>query len=296
MSAPFDPTIWNSYLPQSDDYDDAQAFIDALKAGSLDTSARLGTSDATERSVAINKFGGANPGSRPRDKSFYAGLGGKALVMDSAARVDPEGAALAYHAYDEYGNPYLPDDVLGMLQQNLGIGAYEPPVDPAAPSGPPLNMGFIDTGKGYYQNAAGMSAYMDPTTGEWTYYVLGQDRQTWVPMTPEQFQSFWDNSPYGGGTGQGAPIISQGDNGSGFQDAAQNQPPAAGIGEYTPGIGNVDPVQGNGAYPGGGMPQPGMLGSAATIDPRYPDWLLEANQRRRAKMTGQIPFDGLGGY
>lgn len=226
----------------------------------------------------------------------------------------PEHAQAALMAVGPDGAPLLDHGLINFMtgDGNVSMPPREAPPapgsgDPNRPGGagaPPVQTGFVDTQKGYWQNAAGHSAYLDPATGQWTYHVLGQDGQTWTPMTPDEYQAWWTNSPYGGGTGPGSV----------GQPVAPNYPGPTGPGGpggpvqpgMTPGRIGSAPVDPNDPRltPGhvGSVPQYGF-GQAAKPVARLPqtgDPNIQAaldnwfQRRRRSKMSPQAPNDGRG--
>jgi hypothetical protein len=270
-----EPQYWDTYVPQLEDYATTEEWEEALKARSLNTSAVLGPSGRTEQQIAVNRFGGANPGSVPRDKSFNAGMGGAALRLDSSMRVNPEEARLAYMAMDEYGNPMIDPAVQALIERRLGIGAYEAPL-------PNMNE---DTG---VPDAVRHSRWWNtpPNENEDTGQTdAGRHGAWWNSGTPP---------PPPGGGGDGRPPLA---------------PPP-------------DPIGDPGNYPGSGSESGGPYGdprlanlppfepigdpgvdptarlAQSTIDPRYPDWLLQANAqfRRRRPIDPMAAPGGLGGY
>lgn len=127
------PQHWDSYLPQADDYDDTQAYIDALAAGSdvgnqsLGGYVNPGTGEQiggrqTEQEHAVRKFNWHfNNAVRSGDMSQLRGL----------ISHNPDMAMAAYHAFDEYGNPLIDPAALAMIERMMGLGPNTPPASVA---------------------------------------------------------------------------------------------------------------------------------------------------------------------
>jgi hypothetical protein len=271
-----EPQYWDTYVPQPEDYATTEEWQAALLAGSQDTSPKIGEywdpigqvwrgGKTTEQEQALVKFGN-------RDPSYNAGMGGAALRLNSSIGVNPDEARAAYMAYDEFGNPRIDPAVLAMIEQQMGIGPYEPP--------PPTNMG----------------GGTDPRTGGRPVEPTQTDAQRWGD---------WWNS--GGDNGIGGqtydPVTTRSGGGSGMSSGVLGQPPpATGPVPAMPEPVYERPVSGDGraGAPPVALP-PGMVNesNAATIDPRYPDWLMQYTQRlggRRNNKWGPMPNGGLGQY
>jgi hypothetical protein len=290
-----EPQYWDTYVPQPEDYATTAEWQAALLAGSQDTSPKIGEywdpigqvwrgGKTTEQEQALVKFG-------KRDKSYDAGMGGAALRLNSSIGVNPDEARAAYMAYDEFGNPRIDPAVQALIEQQMGIGPYEPP--------PTTNMG----------------GGTDPRTGGRPVEPTQTDAQRWGD---------WWNS---GDDGAEAPGRPGGTGGQGVSVGLQPGDPSAPTGpsayiwdEMTrtwvpnPQIGQsagpntpAGVVAGPVATPGGRADSPttplppGMVNesNAATIDPRYPDWLMQYTQRlggRRNNKWGPMPNGGLGQY
>jgi hypothetical protein len=276
------PQYWDSYLPQQDDYDDAQTYIDALKASSEEEGPnsgrywdpigqvwRGGRRDDAE--IAASEYNSAkylDPNS-----SFNAGMASPEMRLAGKIAHNPDLARAGYFAHDEFGNPILDPAILAFMEGELGIGAYERP---------PGNYGGSDGarpgGRGDDPRAGGRPDEL-PDAARW-----GQ----------------WWNS---GGDGDidgavGAP--SRGGGAGGVSQGLVPGDPTANPGIPEP-VGEL-PVSGGGgrgASPNERPPGWALEGSnVSTIDPRYPDFILQAIQgrlRNRNNKWGPRPT-GLGGY
>lgn len=330
-----EPKYWDTYVPQPEDYATTAEWEDALRAGSEDNSEVIGRywdpigqvwrgGKTTTQEQALVKFGN-------RGDSYNAGLGGASLRLDSSIGVNPDEARAAYMAYDEFGNSRIDPAVLALIEQRLGIGANEPPPveSPASQLPTSEERGFSqwtlsDDGT-RAMNVAGWTAQQGPD-GTWTF-IPPQYGDPWSnsgPMTQEQYQHYvigmqqpaaGPGAPpvdAGGGPPVGGPpaappaaVPPGGGDGTGRPPLAPPPDPVGDPGNY-PGSGSesggpdgdprlanlppVEPIGGNGNLPGAGN---------ATIDPRYPDWLLQATmpQRRNQRWRPRpIAADGLGGY
>lgn len=128
------PQWWAQVLPNKDDYASAEDYLKALQQGSEDTSAPIGQyydpiadrtrgGAHTEREQAVRYFN--------QDWRFNQPNAG--LAMQSWIGLHPEAATQAYQAYDAMGNPQVDPALLAMIEQILGEDALVP----APPAGEP---------------------------------------------------------------------------------------------------------------------------------------------------------------
>ena len=149
MPAPWlmdSPQQWDSYLPQTDDYESAEDYIAALQAGSEDTSAKIGEywdpiagvmrgGKATERGQALRKLEWAF-----NEAVRRGGKGSTMIALHNAiGMLDPETLQMAYQAHDEYGNSRLDPALLAMIERLGGVGPMEQPGG-VAPDMPDLGL------------------------------------------------------------------------------------------------------------------------------------------------------------
>jgi hypothetical protein len=293
------PQYWDSYLPQQDDYDDAQGYIDALKASSEEEGPNSGRywdpigqvwrggrrSDAEIAASEYNSAKYLDPNS-----SFNAGSYSPEMRLAGKIAHNPELAKAGYFAHDEFGNPILDPAILAFMEGQLGLGAYEPPPsENYAPSPGARPGGPRDAGTGGLPDAA--------RWGQW-------------------WNSGGDDTPNRATSGNGGTGSYMDDN---LDSPWRGLPPYNGPVDSTPGPHQLVPHRGGGTGPGGtsqglvpGAPYDGSVPpmpepvaerpvspemAAATIDPRYPDFILQANRQRlrRNNKWGPRP-NGLGGY
>jgi hypothetical protein len=268
------PQYWDSYLPQQDDYDDAQTYIDALKASSEEEGPnsgrywdpigqvwRGGRRDDAE--IAASEYNSAkylDPNS-----SFNAGMASPEMRLAGKIAHNPDLARAGYNAHDEFGNPILDPAILAIIESQLGIGAYEPPPD---------NYGGGDGAR------LGAPRDGDPRAG---------GRPDAAPPIPDaqRHNNTW---------GPSAAPPSRG-GGGGMSQGLTPGAPATGPVPAMPEPGYDGPLaDGRAGAPGGGYQDLPMTPEMAvsTIDPRYPDFILRGGLRRQNKW-GPRP-NGLGGY
>lgn len=134
------PQHWSSYLPQEDDFETAQEYLDALQKGST---------AYYEDSTPIGEYwdpigqvtrGGAQTeveqGLRKLQYKFK-NLGGDALNsmgLQSWIQNNPELARAAYGAYTPLGEAVLDPGMLAMIERLLGIEGAPPPATEAPPA------------------------------------------------------------------------------------------------------------------------------------------------------------------
>jgi hypothetical protein len=265
-----EPQYWDTYVPQPEEYATTAEYEAALLAGSQDTSPKIGEywdpigqvwrgGKTTEQEQALVKFGN-------RDPSYNAGMGGAALRLNSSIGVNPDEARAAYMAYDEFGNPRIDPSVQALIEQQMGIGPYEPP--------PPTNMGG---GADPRTGGRPLPPNMNDDTG---IPDAQRHNNTWGPSSQPPSQT---RSGGGGGMSQGLNTTPP--------DQPYDGPQLVYVdGRWVPSRQGSDFT-----------PPPGMVNesNAATIDPRYPDWLMQYTQRlggRRNTKWGPMPTGGLGQY
>jgi hypothetical protein len=282
------PQYWDTYLPNPDDYETAEEYTAALAAGAEDTSPAHGAyydpiagvwrgGRRTEREIALAQYdsGRYMDPNNSFNKGPYA-----AMRLQNRISNDPDAARLAYGAYDEFGNSLVDPAILAVIEQQLGIGAYESPAPPMTPA-PPTPFppgGPVDEPVGGGPTTPGAApppwGGEDPTSGN----------------NPPPI----GDMPIGGGPGEGNTAGNPPWTPPGFDGTLEPGPPP--IGEL-PGDGGM----------GGGSTGPAQLSNAATINPLYPDFMLQGATQQppmtaarrlglRGKRNFPMPADGLGGY
>jgi hypothetical protein len=255
------PKNWESYVPQPEDYATTAEWEAALRAGSEDTSDVIG---------------------RYWDPIGQVWRGGKTTVQEQAL--------VKFGDRDDSFNAGLGGANL-RLNSSIGVNpdearaayaAYDefgnPRIDPAVLALIERRMGI-----GPYEPPVAPEP-INPAPGAPTPAQPGDD-------TPDarRYSDWWNQPPnLNEDTGQ----TDAGRHGAWWNSAP---PPPGGGGDGRPPL----------APPPDPVGAPGVDATArpmaATIDPRYPDWLLQANaqmRRRRPPMQGPMPgpMGGLGGY
>lgn len=150
-----EPTYFQNYLPKPEDYDRLEDYLAALKAGSEDTSAKIGEyydpiagvwrgGKTTEREQSVSKLnrflnGFDDPG---------PGVG---LRMQSWMRLNPEAAEQGYLAYDENGRS-LVDPIIQATMEKYGFTPQTPLPEAPRPNWTQARLG--EWNRGYLDEIA----------------------------------------------------------------------------------------------------------------------------------------------
>lgn len=293
-----EPEYWQDQLPNPDDYPTIEEYLAAVGQGDYTHSPKLGGyyNEGTDEWIGGRQTEAeyaARYANHLMDPSYSKGLGGAPLLLDSMMHTQPDLMAQAYGAWDSEGKPLVNDVVLSLMEQygfrpdviggavsGGGPGAAPPSSGSGRPGAPDVDTGFIDTGKGYWQDSAGHSAYLNPATGEWTYYVHfpGNGPGEYTPMNGAQYQQFWNNV-YGGEGHVPVPV-------SPGADAGYDGLPAPPASTY-------DPTGGGGGSMGNsGMmaaPNEDIAGVPADVIQR-----IRARRRRTGLLPPRMPIDRYG--
>lgn len=285
------PQWWAQVLPNKDDYASAADYLEALRQGSEDTSAPIGQyydpiadqmrgGAHTEREQAVRYFN--------QDWRFNQPNAG--LAMQSWIGLHPEAATQAYQAYDAMGNPRVDPALLAMIEQILGEDALVP----APPAGEPAP-----------GEPAKPDLPMQPTP------IGGGGGKPDFPMQPHPVQGAGGGSRADGPQGMPPGMVNEGNQmnnlmGSGaayagmlddlLGAAQQGMPqgmPAAQPFDWQALLAQLGGGGGGGGQTahqfagpqqpqlmGPGTPQPGLLQqlqgqNQSTVDPNYPDFILQ---------------------
>lgn len=266
------PTYWETYLPQEDDYVDAGGYIDALAASAAEEGPNSGKywdpigqvwrgGRRTDAEIAASEYNSAkylDPNS-----SFNAGMASPEMRLAGKIAHNPELARAGYDAHDEFGNPILDPAILAMIEQQLGIGPYEPPPPPrGGPAGvaDPPPAPDVDYGEGVPPGYGGYGG---------SYYT----RDYPLPAEVEPIARAPIDAP--------PPLTGMPSGPPGNPGAPFRPPGLEGMPSGVPGQGGTRPV--------------------STIDPRYPDFILQPDgDRPDPRLQGGGKFGGrpnsLGAY
>ncbi len=313
-----EPDNWDSYLPRPADYETAGDYRDAMQASAEDTTAPVGQywdpigqvnrgGQRTEQEIGVSRF-----------QNFGMGKDQASIRLANLIANSPDMARAAYYAHDEYGNSLIDPAILNMIERTLGIGANKPPPveggvgsagnwtnpnppvvgtgenpwgppdhaggeggwrnpnrpmlgrgenpwgppdhaggEGGRPSGPTSGDGWASNDGQRFANTDGWIATLDPQRGEWVY-ESAQELDPWYGqrLTDDQYRvHVLDEQPAAESArlnGSGTPVLPRQDVGP---------------------LGN-----------------PGNQPATFTIDPRYPDYILQGRSR------GRGVANRLGGY